>query len=354
MMNPFVVLFLLATVTGVYSSECVSEVLPAETVVRATVELVDGSRLSGRVMVESLTVALEFAEIDIPLQQAESITMAADHGKAVVKLTNGDRLTGVLLQEILPLETILGPLQPPFSAITSIDISKAAVSVLPAGTGPISFGGFHWVGWRTGFEIRGDTVFTLPRAADGFNYGHGGHGRGGMLYTNIGSKDWKDYRAEFTFCIQPADPSFNRYGIGPMERAGYIRFHVADARQSWNEKGMSSYSLFVGEKGSWGLGRSVNWYVPRSVGYADPCSDSSKSLARGEGFVPDPINGNRYVIEVKGQRIRIYVDGDLLVDVEDPEMHQEYDGIHLGYGGVGVEWLWENMGWMRDFSASRF
>ncbi len=195
-------------------------------------------------------------------------------------------------------------------------------------------------------------MFTLPQAADGFNYGPGGNGRGGMLYTNIGNKDWKDYRAEFTFCIQPADAAFNRYGIGPSQRAGYIKFHVADARQSWNEKGSSGYGLYIGEKGSWGLGRAVNAHVPRPVGYAAKIYEGKKSLAKGDGFVPDPVNGSRYVIEVKGQRIRIYVDGDLLVDVEDPEMHQEYDGVHLGYGGVGVEWLWENMGWFSDFSAT--
>jgi len=130
------------------------------------------------------------------------------------------------------METILGALEPPFSVIASISILRVERKPLPVGEGPISFGGFNWVGWRTGFEVRGDRVVTLPRAAEGFRYGHGGHGRGGMLYTNI------------------------------------------------------------------------------------------------------------------------YVDGDLLVEVEDPEMHQEYDGVHLGYGGIGVEWLWENMGWISDFSAT--
>jgi hypothetical protein len=294
---------------------------------------------------------LAFADIEVPLHYINEVTVEPAELGVTIDLTNGDRLTGQLLRDDFPFQTILGPLQPPFSVITSIRILSTGGRELPVGEGPISFGGFNWVGWRTGFEVRDDKVFTLPKAVAGFNYGHSGNGRGGMLYTNIGSKDWKDYRVEFTFCIQPADPAFNLYGINPSQRAGYIRFHVADARQSWNEKGMSSYSLFIGAKGSWGLGRGVNAHVPRPVGYTDMVVDGQKSLATGEGFVPDPVNGNRFVIEVKGQRIRIYVDGDLLVDVEDPEMHQEYDGVHLGYGGIGVEWLWENMGWFSDFSV---
>ncbi|HAS83865.1 MAG TPA: hypothetical protein DCS43_14620 [Verrucomicrobia bacterium] len=319
---------------------------------RLDVELVDGSRIIGVPDIASMPVQTAYAKMDIPLAQISTIAIQPGQTNVTVRLANGDSLTGTLVRPDLPIDTIMGPLQVPVSIITKISISNRGNKPLSMGDGPIAFCGFNWVGWRTGFEVRGDKVVTLPRAADGFNYGHGGNGRGGMLYTNIGNPDWKDYRAEFTFCIQPADPAFNRYGIGPSDRAGYIRFHVTDARQSWNQKGLSSYSLFIGQKGSWGLGRGVNGRTPNAVGYTDWVADGKESLASGEGFVPDPVKGNRYIIEIKGQRIRIYVDGDLLADVEDPEMHREYDGVHLGYGGIGIEWLWENMGWISDFSVN--
>jgi len=322
-----------------------------ETNVMAIVELTDGSRLRGMASIDRLPMALDFADLGIPLKYIESFERGSSEGVARITLTNGDILTGSLLRQNFPFQTVLGELCPPFELIDNIRFEIAVSKALPAGEGSLSFGDFNWVGWRTGFEIQGDRLATLPGAAEGFRYGHGGHGRNAMLYTNIGSREWVDYRAEFTFCIGYVNPAFNPHGLPLSHRVGYIRFRVADARESWNEIGRSSYTLGLQANGDWSLSRSLNGHTPSAVGYSTWVSEGSKILASGEGLMTDPENGNRYILEVKGDRITIYVDGELLVDVEDPDMDKEYSGVSLGYGGIGFEWLWESMGWISDFSA---
>lgn len=352
MVKSVLVLFLSATLLHAETTNDVAQTPPEEARTIATLDLIDGSRLVGEPAIERIPLALPYAELEIPIKDVDSIVIQSGQTNVTVKLANGDSLTGTLSRPDLPVNTLIGPVNIPFTILAKVSISRRGGKALSPGEGPIAFCGFNWVGWRTGFEVRGEKVVTLPKAADGFNYGHSGNGRNGMLYTNIGNPDWKDYRAEFTFCIQPADPAFNRYNITPSQRAGYIRFHIADARQSWNEKGLSAYYLYVHDGGTWGLGKSANSHVPQPVGYTSTIADGREILAKGDGLFIDPVKGNRFTIEVKGQRITIHVDGKLIVDIEDPKMQREYDGVSLGYGGIGVEWLWENMGWLSDFTAT--
>ena len=343
-------LFSMLLIGGVAAPSLAEEVVEHEEIF-ATAELVDRSQLKGKALIDHLPVKLPYAELDIPLASIDKVTISRENGEAILMLSNQDRLTGEISRADFPLQTILGTLEPTFDVITRLRISSSKRE-LPLGEGPISFGGFNWVGWRTGFEVRDDKVLTLPKAAEGFRYGHGGHGRNAMLYTNIGNEEWDDYRIEFVYCYGPVDPTFNPHGLPSSHRVGYIRFRVADAKESWNEIGRSSYTLGLQANGDWSLSRSLNGHTPRSVGYSSWVSEGAKTLASGEGLKTDPVNGNHYVIEVKGNRITIHVDGNLLVETEDPDMHKKYSGINLTYGGVGFEWLWESMGWVRDFSAT--
>ena len=56
--------------------------------------------------------------------------------------------------------------------------------------------------------------------------------------TNVGSGEWKDYSLEFDFCVMGVDPAFNPYGLGEDYHDGAIMFHVADMKESFNERGI--------------------------------------------------------------------------------------------------------------------
>ncbi len=98
---------------------------------------------------------------------------------------------------------------------------------------------------------------------------------------------------------------------------------------------------------------SYNAYCKTPVGYGNPSSDGSRTLAEGKGLKPDPTNGNKIRIEVCGTRIRIWVDGEKIADLRDDKMGECIGGQTLDHGGVAFTWGFESMGWIRNFSAKR-
>ena len=321
--------------------------------VRATVELLDGSRLIGTPADCALQVTLGFTKAGIPLDQIRECEVLHKEERVVLSLANGDRLTGILERAEFPLETILGRLAPTFAQIDKMSFSARLPGVLPTGQGSIAFGGVNWLAWRTEFEVSGDMLLPLPKARPGYNYGHGGNGRGPFLVTNIGSAEWKDYRVEFDYCFSGVDPALNPHGLPPDYRAGGFVFHVADAKESWNEKGGSYYGLGIAADGKWELTCVYNSYCNTPVGYGNPTKDGERMVVRGEGLATDPVNGNRFRLDVRGDRIAVWMDNRPVVDVRDEKMRECIGGTTLDHGGFGFSWGWENMGWVRNFSATK-
>ena len=219
-----------------------------------------------------------------------------------------------------------------------------------ASSGPISFDGVKWTPWHTLFAVQGDKLLSLPKPRPGFNYGHTGDGRGAIIVANVGDSDWRDYSAEFEYCVTGIDPAFNPYGIGSDYHDGRIYFHLAEAHESWNQRGGSGYNLEIHGNGTWDLSCCYNNYCPAPVGYANPVKDGERQLAHGQGLKIDRELGNKFRIDVVGQRIRIWVDGEKIVDLVDDKMDELIGGQRLDHGGVGFEWGFEAMGWIRNFS----
>ncbi len=217
----------------------------------------------------------------------------------------------------------------------------------------IAFDGQHWHAWRTQFALRGDKLVSLPKARAGFNYGSDGGGRGPLLFSNVGNRKWKDYRAEFEFCVAGIDPAFNPYELPLDYHDGEIWFHVADAKESWNERGASAYILGVHGDGTWFLRGTYNEYcaVPRGFGLRR--KDGERRLAEGAGLKIDCENGNKYAVEVKGQRIQVWIDGEKIADVIDERMGETIGGQTLDHGGIGFVWGYDTMGWIRNLSLSK-
>jgi small nuclear ribonucleoprotein (snRNP)-like protein len=320
---------------------------------RTTVLLRDGSRLIGRPLAATLHVRASFAAMDIPITSVREIQTGRRAEGVTVLLQNGDRLTGQLTATNMTMDGLLGKLVVPWVEIERLTVTLSGGPLLPAGDGPIAFGGVNWTAWRAQVEVQGEKVVTLPRARKGYNYGHGGNGRGATLVTNVGSEDWKDYRIECEVGMTGVNLAFNPHGLPRDFRSASIWFHVADMKENWNERGTSAYWFSVEGDGKWSLGCLYNSFCNALVGYVGTPPDETRRLASGDGIKVDQVKGNRVRIDVVGKRIQIWVDDRAIVDVVDEKMDRDFGGQRIDHGGVAIQWGFECMGWLGNFSATR-
>ncbi len=340
----------LAMVTaGAQAENC----LPRWLRLSATLELSDGSRLVGVPQMRSLALKMDFATVEIPLANIRQCEIRHKEERVVVKLQNGDQMTGMLGAENFPIESALGNLTPRLALIDGITFTVSQEGELPPGDGPLKFGNVNWTPWRTMFEVQGDKLVALPKVRPGFNYGHWGNGRGATLVTNIGNQEWKDYSVEFELGMTGVNPAFNPHGLPAEYRSAGLSFHVADSKESWNEKGESYYGFSIAGDGSWTLACSYNHRVPAATGYCPAVADSERTLASGKGLRIDTEKGNKIRLDVTGTRIQIWVDGERIVDIGDEKMVETFGGQTLDHGGIGISWGWECVGWIRNFPAKR-
>lgn len=315
------------------------------------VDLWDGPHVIGTPTIRTVPVETSYAKINIPLERILYIRMNEKHEAASLELQNGDRIKGIINLEPIDLETVFGKVSIGIELIRTLGVVSGGA--LPAGEGSLSFSGLNWIPWRTQFEVQGDKLVSLPMVRPGFSYGHGGNGRGATVLTNIGNADWKDYSMELEYGMTGVDPVLNPHQLPLDSRSGSILFHVVDAKESWNEKGSSSYSLNFSGDGSWSLSCAYNSYCKTACGFGDPTSDGNRTLAEGKGLQHDPQAGNKIRIDVCGTRIQIWVDGAQIADIRDEKMGVPIGGQTLDHGGIAFTWGFECMGWIRNFSAKR-
>lgn len=320
---------------------------------RATVDLRDGSRIVGEPQQDSIKLTNALATLDLPLARVRGLSFEEPGAEAALSMRNGDIIKGRVPDGGFPVESVLGELVLPWAQVEEMRFSLFGGTLLPAGEGPLAFGGVNWSAWRVEAEGRDDKLITLPRARAGFAYGHGGNGRGATLVTNVGNEEWTDYRVEFDVVLAGVDPAFNPHRVGAHEIGVAVMFHIADLKESWNEKGTSCYSFSMSPKGTWRLRSIYNHHCPGGRGYRSPVNDGINRLAEGAGVVIAKRKVNRMRLEVVGKRIRIWVDDEQMVDFTDDKMDEEIGGVTLDHGGVAIQFGYEAMGWIENFSAVR-
>jgi hypothetical protein len=276
---------------------------------------------------------------------------SAASNRVIVQLTNGDRLTGALGETRLLLDTVLGPLTPEMKFIRSVAYVSWRQGNMPPGDGDLSFCGLNWQTWRTEFAIDGDKLKSLPKARAGFQYGHEGHGRGAQINANLGDPNWRDYSLDAVFCATGIDPAFNPYGLGSDWHDGCILFHIADAKESFNERGSSFYILGLHTDGSWELRAVYGHYCAQPIGWGNAKGDGERTLATGKGLALDRQNGNRIRIEVVGNHIQAWFEDSKLLDVIDDQMTKEIGGQTLDHGGIAFTGGFESMFWVKNVSV---
>lgn len=317
----------------------------------ATIELKDGSRIVGKPGLESLEIISSFGAIEVDLARVKELGCTAVEGKAKLLFGDGDRVTGTLPAKPFPIESCLGRLQIPWAEVDVMRFSLKGGRLMPAGKGALTLGGINWTPMRVAAEVQDQRLITLPKATKGFQYGHSGHGRSATLVSNVGNPDWRDYRLEFDAAVTGIDPKFNPHGIRSNQVGFSTYFHVADIKESWNEKGHSAYALAINPEGEWSLTCVYNQHCPGARGYQSSVRDGMRKLAKGQVKRWELNQAKRIAIEVVGDRIQIWVDGELLVDLHDEEMDTEIGGITLDHGGIGFRWGWEGMGWIENLSV---
>jgi hypothetical protein len=337
--------------------------------IRAVLDFSDGSRLVGTALEDSLRVATETADhslitMEVPLAKIRACEINHQDNKITLALQNGDTFKGLVQNPQFRVETLLGRLAPEFRHINRITFGDGNTPAppipeprAPAPDEPIptiTFGGVEWTPWHTCFEVQGDKLTSLPKARPGFNYGHGGSGRGPVLITGLGSIEIRDFTAEFDFCAPGVDPAFNPYSLGNDYHDGAISFHIANGHESWNTpKGGSGYALDVHGDGKWDLRCNYNSYCPAPLGWTQPVNDGARELAKGDGLKIDREKGNHFRIDVIGMHIQIWVDGQKIVDLVDEGMSEAHGGTTIDHGGIGFHGGFDAMCWIRNFSLKR-
>ena len=220
----------------------------------------------------------------------------------------------------------------------------------------VSFGGVEWQAWRTLFEVRegsGAGLVSLPKVRPGYDYGHWGRGRGPEVVTNIGNPEWRDYRVEADLLVPGVDPALNPHGLGLDFHGAMIAFHVVDKKESWNEAGTSAYVLGFEGPGNWSLTAHYNSYCRQPKGWGNSQSDGDRRLAGGSNVSLDPVEGNRFRIDVLGTRIQVWIDERKIVDVVDEQMGEPIGGRTLDHGGVAFVGGFDAMIRLRSFRITK-
>ena len=356
----------LAVLWAVASATAGEPVPDAPVHIRATVELTDGSRLIGTPAGVTLSLTLDYAHLEIPLERIRRWDTITPAGKPVgekdrpaststvaVQRTNGDRFTGTFDLPQLQLDTILGPITPNLKFVRSGSYAPWREGDMPPGDGDLAFCGLRWLTWRTEFAIEGDRLRSLPKARPGFQYGHEGHGEAARCSSqNLATRNCLTRQLDFRYCVTGVDPSFNPYGLGndyrdePCDSVPHRRREGKPERSRQQLLHPRSPRRRVV-----GVGRAVyNQFCDQPIGWGNPRGDADRTLAHGTGLALDRQNGNRIRIDY-GNRIHVWVDDASLLDVLDNQMADQIGGQRLDHGGVGFVGGFDAMFWIKDVSV---
>ena len=314
----------------------------------------------------------------LPLRQYPTATRIVLH-----RMSGGLRLFGAVLTPVVTpqdsdLETMLetarrfgNPVSPEGDLVRRIEAARRAAEsavaattapaavppnilrpavapAVPAVLPPIAFAGQNWFGLRREFAVTNDTIRPLPRARPGFSYGHWGHGRGATLLTGAGSEAWRDYVVDLDVGMSGPDASFNPYRVAAEDHSVIIGVRVVSWPENWNEPGLSACHFGLKRDGTWGVSINRGVYCDQPIGYGRLTNADGRLLVQGKGVQVRPDTGNHVRLEVRGDRLRGWVDDRLLFDVTDAALRSAGEGIRLDHGGMMVHWVWESQGWLAN------
>ncbi|MEM7476932.1 MAG: hypothetical protein AAF483_18255 [Planctomycetota bacterium] len=339
-------------------------------------KLSDGSVIFGSVKPESLSIHTDTLSRGpvVPSDKLQSIENSPRvPTEVMLTFIGGDRLTGKFALPHLKLETEFGTLQIPVSQIENIErkgiafgrkqrgpmqaapdipnpFPGAEVNQGPAVEAPTSeHSNLKWEHWRTdwAFDPEQNRFTALGKVRPGFNYGHGGAGRGGMTITGNGDKTWRNYEVEFDFKMLSATKDFFHASIPGESRGMHVYLRCKSMTESWNEPD-TAYVLGVNTMGGW----SIAAY--EGFGYRGP-GWTPEQLGKVEHYIGGEMEGpfqevNRLRVRVEDSTISIWMNDEQLGVFEHPE---DAEIAPIEFGGFGVEWRFESLGWIGNIQHKK-
>jgi hypothetical protein len=95
-----------------------------ESGLRLTMDLVDGSRIIGSTSLTNLSIKSGFGTISVDLARVALVQLTPGQTEAALQFGNGDKVSGTLQLEAIPLKTVFGPASLPLPTIKRFSVSN--------------------------------------------------------------------------------------------------------------------------------------------------------------------------------------------------------------------------------------
>ena len=211
----------------------------------------------------------------------------------------------------------------------------------------VDYAGLRWDLMRTGWKVEDGKLVSQRHARPGFQYGHGANGRGGCAITGIGDKSWVDYEVAFDFKMLPANREFFHAHIPGDSRGMSVPFRIRLLSESWNQP-HTCYSFGLSPTGNWSMGVSEDYHMP-GHGWSATRKGEMEKLASGKSEACQDASQGRLRLRVKGSTITVWLNDEKLVE----HTHKGEVVESIPYGGFGVQWRYESMGWISDLAVKK-
>ncbi|MEM7013063.1 MAG: hypothetical protein AAF585_16440 [Verrucomicrobiota bacterium] len=310
---------------------------------RWVITLADDSKIVFQPLTDQLQIfSHEFSGIvPVSIESIQSAEMDED-GVWRLKLANDEVVTGKLNQSITG-QTAKGPVLVTPGQLRRIALAKDQALATPAAAKVTDF---EWDFWRTGWEVvEGKRLASVRAVRPGFAYGHWANGRGGMALTGNGDHSWTDYEVAFDFKMLPANREFFHAHIPGESRGMIVFFRAKDLSESWNQPD-TSYGFALNPDGTWTLLAYDGWHMPGNGWNSANQVGVLEKLATGKAELTADASEGRLQLQVNGARLQGLLNDELLFD----HTHDSGEIEPILYGGFGVMWCYESMGWVENLS----
>ena len=326
------------------------------------VQLTDGSKINAQTRSSTFPASSENLSDDLAVRY-DSITKiaATQKGNFQVDFKNGDRLTVRASDGEVGFQTVFGNIAIEPKLIQSLEVRPApnrrsSVAQLaqpvmtqermPADGPRVHFDGHDWDVWRTQWQVIDNKLTAIGKIRPGFDYGHWGRGRGGLAITGNGDKEWQDYEVEFNFEMIPASRDFFHAHIPGETRGMAVYVRAQSMTESWNEPD-TAYVVGINPFGGWSIAAHHNHHFI-GKGWSPNFGGTVEKFVDGrveEGLRAD---NNKLRIRVEGTVISVWLNDEFLTEFN----HEEGGQIPpIPYGGFGVTWQFESLGWISNFKV---
>lgn len=308
------------------------------------ITLADDSEIAFQPLTDQLRIfSDEFSGVvPVSVVSIQSAEMDED-GNWRFKLTDDEEINGKLSQSITG-QTSSGPRLVTPGQLRRIALAKGQEPAKPAAA---EFSEFKWDFWRTGWKVvEGKRLASVRAVRPGFAYGHWANGRGGMALTGNGDQSWTDYEVAFDYKMLPANREFFHAHIPGESRGMIVFFRAKELSESWNQPD-TSYGFALNPNGTWTLLAYDGWHMPGNGWSSANQVGGLEKLATGKAENAADASEGRLQLQVDGARLQAWLNDELLFD----HIHDSGEIEPILYGGFGVMWRYESMGWIENLSV---